>query len=128
MITVHHKEIFKNEVKSIASKRRLSKERAEILQKKSQRNLFKLTLKQEVDDEKIGKEIERARVASYLMKDSAERARYLNLAYGFIRGVPYKKIEKKTINPPIPTLLYQIILEFYSPISLSSIEIYLKEE
>ena len=39
--------------------------------------------------------------------------RYLALAYGFIRGVPYRKMERKTLdeNRPSAELLFKIITE-----------------
>jgi hypothetical protein len=108
------RETIRNEIKVLTFRRRISKNRSRMLQKEAG------ILFREVQADQAAGSLEdhywkddrwkaadtRASTAISLRASGASQARHLNIAYGLMRGMPYKAIEQKCrVAPSAATIL-----------------------
>lgn len=109
------RETFRTEIKSLTYHRRQAKARSRELSKEAAK------LSRSIDfSGAFWKDPEWPKVNSFssaalrLRHSKSWRARHTNIAYGLLRGVPYKSIESKCSVAPDPELVFELIKEMAS--------------
>jgi len=104
------KELFKNEVKSWAYRRAIAKKRAKQLRKESSA-IYSRVLNDSAsgkltgsfwEDNRFKVASKKSNAASSLDSSTACNVRHVNLAYGLLRNVPYKSMERSCREAPQP--------------------------
>lgn len=129
---------FREEAKSIALYRRDVKQKSRDLYKESDLYMKKAMNKTPktvpwYKDEDYHVSIKKSRLAVNLRESKKDYARALNVAVGFLRGTPYKKIEHKCNEKPNAHLVYDIIKslagkEDISEATLIDVELFIDSE
>jgi len=107
------KSLIKLELKSLAFCRRESKNAARTIQQKSS------PLVKDLDPSKWAPEwgwyVRNYRQAGILRNNKSKELRHLNIAYGLLRGVPYREMERTCSSPPDPKLVLFYVDKFSGP-------------
>jgi len=109
------KERLKNEMKVLAYRRKISKNKSRKLMSDSAR-MQKNYAKAKEDGNPLAEDywyaaVRKEQAYYYLRDDGASRARHMNIAYGLLKGTPYRNIERTCRVKPTPEYILKIIIE-----------------
>lgn len=109
---IQTREFFRNEIKIITYRRKVSKERSRQLQKDAQRLLKQADPEMGWKDEKHQTAVNWFWAADNLKRNGAVDARHLNLAFGLLRGLTYKQIERSCYKKPSAEKIFETVQKF----------------